>query len=564
MKSLLLLLFFLLQLPVTVQGSSPHHLDGAGSGAAVCPMLKIEVERLPDLNIPRSGHGFYFVEGQPTVIGGHTSGFVLTPTAEYFSDGEWHVVPTVYPHDGGGSVLMKSGKILLFGSHEKNLGIGQTFEVEMYDPADHSFVGFGSLDRKRVMPSAVETDSGKVVIAGNWYNDDSIELFEGKSQFTEVKSVAVQRTQPFILPISGGDVLIFGGIGTHGEIITSTLVDRLYGDTLRVPLFEQWYTMSMDVTTLHAEDCFIGDRQRGDMAYLVPVTNRGTGQLAIAQVRDTVFSLLPTEVPIPMRTEWDTIYYRTAIVADRQAKRAYMAGYDKDLRLCILSIEYGKSPSPLTLYYTDPIPHLGLNNLLLTPAGNLLVAGGSNGLDNNNFSPSNQVWLIPLASSRDFHNAATASWFWWLAALFIIIIIICVAIMMQHRRHHPELLSETEESTPANPAGEKVDEQLWQRICQLMEERQFYLNRNLKISDVATALDTNNRYISAAIKQYRDCTFTDFVVAYRLGYAQQLMLEHPEMKISIIATESGFSGQSSFFRAFKIATGMTPTEWRNR
>ena len=548
MKSLYLFLCLLPELPVYAQS---------------CPFHHIAAERLPDLNIPRSGHGFYFVNGQPTVLGGHTSGFVLTPTAEYFSDGEWHVVPTVYPHDGGGSVLMKSGKILLFGSHEKNLGIGQTFEVEMYDPADHSSVGFGSLDRKRVMPTAVETDSGKVVIAGNWYNDDSIELFEGKSQFTEVKSVAVQRTHPFILPVSDGDVLIFGGSDIHGETITSTLVDRLYGDAFSVPLFEQRHPMLMDAITLHAEDCFIGDRQQGDMSYLIPVTNRGTGQLAIAQVRDTVFSLLPTETPIPMETEWAPIYYRTAIVVDRQAKRAFMAGYDKDLRLCILAIEYGKSPSPLTFYYTDPMPHLGLNNLLLTPAGNLLVAGGTNGLDNDNFSPSNQVWLVPLASSRDFHNAATASWFWWLAALFIIIIV-CVAIMMQHRRHHPELLSETEESTSANPAGEKVDEQLWQRICQLMDEQQFFLNSNLKLADVAAALDTNSRYISATIKQYRDCTFSDFVTAYRVSYAQQLMSEQPDKKISAIATESGFSGQSSFFRAFKTVTGMTPTEWRHR
>ena len=237
MKSLYLFLCLLPELPVYAQS---------------CPFHHIAAERLPDLNIPRSGHGFYFVNGQPTVLGGHTSGFVLTPTAEYFSDGEWHVVPTVYPHDGGGSVLMKSGKILLFGSHEKNLGIGQTFEVEMYDPADHSSVGFGSLDRKRVMPTAVETDSGKVVVAGNWYNDDSIELFEGKSQFTEVKSVAVQRTHPFILPVSDGDVLIFGGSDIHGETITSTLVDRLYGDAFSVPLLEQWHPMLMEAMTIHA------------------------------------------------------------------------------------------------------------------------------------------------------------------------------------------------------------------------------------------------------------------------------------------------------------------------
>ena len=133
------------------------------------------------MNIPRSGHSFYLVNGQPTVIGGHTSGFVITPTIEYFHDGQWHVVPTVYSHDSGGSILLKSGKILLFGSHERNLGIGQTYEVEMYNPYDHTTEGFGCLDRKRVMPSAIGTDSGEVIIAGNWYHHDCIEKNSGES-----------------------------------------------------------------------------------------------------------------------------------------------------------------------------------------------------------------------------------------------------------------------------------------------------------------------------------------------------------------------------------------------
>ena len=48
---------------------------------------KIEVERLPDLNIPRAGHSLFFVNGELTVAGGHTNGFVPTPTAEYYKDG---------------------------------------------------------------------------------------------------------------------------------------------------------------------------------------------------------------------------------------------------------------------------------------------------------------------------------------------------------------------------------------------------------------------------------------------------------------------------------------------
>ena len=64
-----------------------------------CPVIRMEAERLPDMNIPRYGFNVFCQNGEPIVIGGHTSGFVLTPTAEYFKDGEWHLLQTVYLHD---------------------------------------------------------------------------------------------------------------------------------------------------------------------------------------------------------------------------------------------------------------------------------------------------------------------------------------------------------------------------------------------------------------------------------------------------------------------------------
>lgn len=553
MKKYLFFLFLSLGLTAKAQRGDLSLLEKNSTG---CRMVKIETEHLPDLNIPRSGHTFYWVNGQPTVIGGHTSGFVLTPTIEYFCEGQWHVVPTVYPHDSGGGLLLKSGKILLFGSHEKNLGIGQTYEVEMYNPTDHSTEGFGCLDVKRVMPSAVEPDSGTVIIAGNWYHDDAIEVFNGASQFTKVKDVALQRVHPYMLPISNGDVLIFGSYDTHGEIIHSTLVDRLQGDAFNVPLFEQWHIHPFDITSPNAKDCVI-DKQ-GNITYLIPVVDRNSGQVAIAQVCDTIFSLLPTEVPIPMETEWDSICYRTPIVVDRQVKRAYIAGIDKKLRLCVLSIEYDKSPCPLTLFYTDPLPHLGLNHLVLTPQGNLLIAGGTNGIDNNNFSPSNHVWLIPLGDSQEFHTAANASFPWSVLVLVGILIFSAIVLSLLWLRHHHKKQPRMVEF---EQTAEKADAELWQRICQLMEEEKPYLDSNFRISEAARMLDVNRSLLSACINAQAGCTFNQYINHYRVEYAKDLMLKQPDIKMTTICTESGFNNETSFFRAFKAHTGKTPREW---
>ena len=93
------------------------------------PMTKIVPQRLPDLNIPRFCHGTFFADGELTVTGGHTSGFVPTPTAEFLKDGKWQVMQMAYTHDDGLCVPLRNGKGLLAGGYEKNLGVGQTIEA---------------------------------------------------------------------------------------------------------------------------------------------------------------------------------------------------------------------------------------------------------------------------------------------------------------------------------------------------------------------------------------------------------------------------------------------------
>ena len=130
-----------------------------------CTMKKVQVERLPDLNIPRSGHRTLLVGNTVYVFGGHTSGFVPTNTAEYYEDGEWHVLQMTYPHDHGLCQLLPTGKVLLAAGHEKSLGVGHTFTVELFDPAKRTFEGYGCMEKKRFFPSSALLADGRVLIS---------------------------------------------------------------------------------------------------------------------------------------------------------------------------------------------------------------------------------------------------------------------------------------------------------------------------------------------------------------------------------------------------------------
>ena len=99
-----------------------------------CAMVLITPERLPDLNMPRSGHAAFYSNGELTLTGGHTTNFVPTPTAEYYADGQWHLLTMAYAHDNGFAVTLPSGEVIIGGGHTEPLGVGQTFMIERYMP----------------------------------------------------------------------------------------------------------------------------------------------------------------------------------------------------------------------------------------------------------------------------------------------------------------------------------------------------------------------------------------------------------------------------------------------
>ena len=523
-----------------------------------CPVVRIDAEKLPDLNIPRYGYNLFYVNGEPIVVGGHTLGFVLTPTAEYFKDGKWHLIHTVYVHDGGFGLAMKSGKVLLAGGFKDNLGIGQSFEVERYDPITHHFEGFGCLDKKRASAAAVELDSGQVLITGNWYADDGMEIYDGHVSFTYARDVSQSRYLPHVFRISGNDALILAGYDNHGQRFDTILIDRLRGETFRDPLFDTWHPLQYD-HSLQSSDSFIGDEAKGICAYLMPVEDQG-GQLAIVEVRDTTFSLLPTTSPVPMQSPWGDIIYYTPVYTDRQRQQGYIVGSDNTGRQYALQIDYAKQPAQLTLYHTDVLTDTTAVAIpVLTDEGNLLLTGFKLFSPNNNFSPSGSVWLLRLNGEGELAPSKGMSPWLWLT-LLIIIALMALAIVRLRKKKPVSQAEPTENTEPSTPNG---DELLMERIRQLMEEQKLFLNSELKVADVAGILKVRKIHISDCISSQEGCTFSVFVNKYRVEFAKLLLVQYPEKKISTIIQESGFSNETSFFRTFKAIAGMTPNEWKN-
>lgn len=542
---------------------------------AAYPEIHIETEHLPNLNVARCGHTTILAGNEPLVVGGHTTGFVPTPTAEYYHDGQWHLLTTVYTHDEGFAIPMRNGQVLIAGGHEQPLGIGQLFSFELYDPHTHTFEGYGCLDKKRTWAECLEMNNGKVLISGNWYARDGIECYEGTRQCMNIKDVSVARTLPYIFRTGRDDAIILGGMDEHGEPFDTIVIDRLKGDAFTLPFFEQWKPLHHLLKTEHrSADSFIGDEATGQYDYLMAVCDE-QGQVAVARVHNGHFSILPTSCPIPTRSQFGTIEYFTTVIVDHQSRRGYIVGNGKDHgRFYVLAVDYTHQPAPLTLYYTDPLENIGLQTPILTAEGNLLIAGG---FANNNFTPQASAVLLHVSPNSPAATAFPPPWL-LLGVLGLVATGICAVFALHRRKKNagnaePPVTVETAEPPVTVESAEPpvtvertdststVNEILMQRIEALMEQERIFLHGDLKVADVAKALHTSSRTVSESIKAQRGYTFTQFVNSYRIEHAKQLMRSHPETKMTTIALDSGFTNETSFFRTFKALVGKTPSEW---
>lgn len=101
-------------------------------------------------------------------------------------------------------------------------------------------------------------------------------------------------------------------------------------------------------------------------------------------------------------------------------------------------------------------------------------------------------------------------------------------------------------------------------LKQWMENAKPYLNPDFKLADLREVLPMNRSYLSQFINDTYGCTFYQFVNNYRIAEAQRLMSENPELKMTEIASRSGFTSRSSFTQTFTREVGVSPREWSKK
>lgn len=118
-------------------------------------------------------------------------------------------------------------------------------------------------------------------------------------------------------------------------------------------------------------------------------------------------------------------------------------------------------------------------------------------------------------------------------------------------------LEEEEEAAQLTETMERVAESVNRWV-----EQKTYLNSNMTIYRALTEMNLSavelNEYLRTVLKVdgYRR-----WITILRINASMQLMKQYPDYTIETIAEMSGFSDRSSFTRAFKAQTGLSPSFW---
>ena len=208
------------------------------------------IEPLPPLGIPRTCHVLMDLDGELTVIGGHTTGFVPTKTAEYLSNGKWHTVESLYPHDYSLAVRLPSGDVLVAGGMNDPFGKGLSLGAESYHHDTHSFSPLPILDTARAVCSGAVLSDGTIIVSGNWYGSDCIAAYSAENGGAPLKAASQPRSSPYILPSAPDNALILSGYDTHGRTLDTLVIDRFRGAPFTDTLFAAWRPIRLESNIL--------------------------------------------------------------------------------------------------------------------------------------------------------------------------------------------------------------------------------------------------------------------------------------------------------------------------
>ena len=99
------------------------------------------------------------------------------------------------------------------------------------------------------------------------------------------------------------------------------------------------------------------------------------------------------------------------------------------------------------------------------------------------------------------------------------------------------------------------------KLQQAVYSEQLYLDPALTLYKLAEHIGVSAQYLSQTLNQTLQQSFYDYINEARIAAAKQ-QLQHTDDSVLTIAMAVGFNARSSFYKAFKNSSGLTPAQYR--
>jgi len=97
-----------------------------------------------------------------------------------------------------------------------------------------------------------------------------------------------------------------------------------------------------------------------------------------------------------------------------------------------------------------------------------------------------------------------------------------------------------------------------------MQREKPFLEPELTLAQLASKINIPAHYLSQVINEKLNQNFLDYINGHRVEEAKDKLMDDGQKHYTIlsIAYDSGFNSKSTFYSAFKKASGMTPSQFR--
>ncbi|QTV05281.1 helix-turn-helix domain-containing protein [Faecalibacter bovis] len=123
---------------------------------------------------------------------------------------------------------------------------------------------------------------------------------------------------------------------------------------------------------------------------------------------------------------------------------------------------------------------------------------------------------------------------------------------------------EKQQSKSTNEFISKAKEEEILEALNLFEKSKKFTDSDMTISILATELNTNIKYVSYILKNYRNCNYSQYINQNRIDYLIALLIEDPKIrkyKLDYLANLVGFSSNNRLTILFKEYKGISPSDF---